>query len=743
MKNLAVVAAIDFAALFREEQRSLGGTASVIKSILPHLEANNVICLGITSDKAAVGKEIKIKEDVVFIPIIYTPHHSKIPKRLKYFLGARRINIFLRKYDVSSVYSHSFEMSFWIDKNFGVVEHMHGAENAVTKATFSHLRLNFFKAGWEYIRASSLKKAKGVVAIDELCFRLARQFHSSHSILRIPNFVDTDVFFPDPTGFEKLPTNKKIILFVGRIEEVKGLELFIDVVGRLNKTADDWVGVIVGNGSYQSNLEAYSRQVGNAGSITFLGPIYNQSELRKIYSMAQVLLLTSHYEGVPMTVLESLACGTPVISTDVGGISSLGTDSVSCLTINNRNPDTFANAILDLGGHRSLVEAGRFPYGVKASAKNISEALAASAKKKSVFAPIPLPPPVHGSNLMNKAVVCSQILSNEFDFDVFPMSYNTNSKEIGRFQFRKVFQTIKNLLVICTRSFRRYDLVYYSPAVKGFAFYRDLLLLLPLKMSGKNILIHLHGKGIEKAASRNRLEMLLYKLFFRNTSVICLSERLIYDIKSVFSGPLYIVNNGIDEIEYPPRKRMNSIPVILFLSNLIASKGVFVLLSAAKILKNEGLNFKIDLVGAPRGDILARIEEFIKENNLSELIISIGPKYDAQKVDAFINSDIFVFPTEYENETWGLVVNEAMQASLPVIATTEGALPDIIEDGVTGFLIERNTPELLADKIRLLLADENLRIKMGQAGFKRYEKKYTSKVMHNRLKDVFSIVAHR
>jgi glycosyltransferase involved in cell wall biosynthesis len=79
-----------------------------------------------------------------------------------------------------------------------------------------------------------------------------------------------------------------------------------------------------------------------------------------------------------------------------------------------------------------------------------------------------------------------------------------------------------------------------------------------------------------------------------------------------------------------------------------------------------------------------------------------------------------------------------MKASLPVITTSEGALPDMVEDQVTGFIIQKGSPEQLANKLKLLLADENLRLKIGQAGYEKYLKKYTSTIMQQRMSDVLS-----
>lgn len=358
--------------------------------------------------------------------------------------------------------------------------------------------------------------------------------------------------------------------------------------------------------------------------------------------------------------------------------------------------------------------------------------------KRKVFCPIPIPPPYYGSNMATKDIIESPKLNQEFELDIVPISYNVNTKNVGRFELKKIYLILKYFFTIVKKSFKKYDLVYYVPAVTGFAFVRDLFLLLPIKISKQNILIHLHGKGIKAQAEKSKIYKLLYKFFFKNTSVICLSERLVFDIKDVFDGTVYIVNNGIQVVNYPTQKNKNEIPVILYLSNFIETKGILVLLEAAHLLKSQNIKFKLNLVGAPRGDIMKKMNHLIEKYDLQDQIISMGPKYDNEKKEAFQNADIFVFPTYYPLETWGLVNIEAMQASLPVISTNEGAIPDIIDDGITGFIVKKQDASDLAEKIAILLKDEKLRIEMGKKGKEKFLNNYTYEIIEKRIVEVFN-----
>ena len=78
-----------------------------------------------------------------------------------------------------------------------------------------------------------------------------------------------------------------------------------------------------------------------------------------------------------------------------------------------------------------------------------------------------------------------------------------------------------------------------------------------------------------------------------------------------------------------------------------------------------------------------------------------------------------------------------MQHSIPIISTLEGGIPDIIEDGITGFLIAPKNVEDLASKLELLIKNHDLRIQMGIAGRKKYEQQFTQQIFENRLHDIF------
>ncbi len=350
MHNLAILALDDFEHWSSTESLSMGGATGVIKSILPYLKADSIYLIGITSNKSNLYREIPYHNNIVIVPLIYVPAVSVIPVRIRAICYSRKLNSVLQKYNIGSVYSHAEEMSFWIRPGVTILYHMHGGANAIVKAKNKWLRLKIIQNVWEYVRRRNIQKASRIIAIDAFCLDLANEQNAGSKTLLIPNFVDTGIFYRDETPSSVLAHIKEnILLFVGRLEEVKGLELFADTLLELNKReSGKWTGVFVGRGTYRPVIEKYIRDKSAADAFFFAGPVFKQDELRKIYSRASVLMISSHYEGIPMVILECLACGTPVMSTDVGGIKELIADNISCFVGSSRDPSEFADLALKI-----------------------------------------------------------------------------------------------------------------------------------------------------------------------------------------------------------------------------------------------------------------------------------------------------------------------------------------------------------------------------------------------------------
>jgi glycosyltransferase involved in cell wall biosynthesis len=154
--------------------------------------------------------------------------------------------------------------------------------------------------------------------------------------------------------------------------------------------------------------------------------------------------------------------------------------------------------------------------------------------------------------------------------------------------------------------------------------------------------------------------------------------------------------------------------IILFLGSLTARKGSQILVNAMNKVIAKSPNTVLVIVGD--GSQKSKLQESINRLELNNAVILTGSVSENQKIAYYRSADIFTLPSFAE--AFPLSLLEAGAAGLPVIATRVGGIPNIVEDGANGLLIEAGNCDDLADKISYLLDDGTLRETMGSTGRK-------------------------
>jgi glycosyltransferase involved in cell wall biosynthesis len=136
----------------------------------------------------------------------------------------------------------------------------------------------------------------------------------------------------------------KLLIFVGRLEEVKRIDKIIDSLRFVKEYHIDCKLVIIGDGSLKEKLINQSKMNKINDKIIFVGR-KPHDELPIYYNSADLLILVSEIEGFPMTILESLSCGTPVLASDVGGIPKVVIKNINGVVIYNTEPEIIAKSV--------------------------------------------------------------------------------------------------------------------------------------------------------------------------------------------------------------------------------------------------------------------------------------------------------------------------------------------------------------------------------------------------------------
>ena len=357
-----------------------------------------------------------------------------------------------------------------------------------------------------------------------------------------------------------------------------------------------------------------------------------------------------------------------------------------------------------------------------------------------------LPPPYHGTNIYFQNLLRSRI-TEEFDVYHLDTSDHRDLNNLSKLDLINVYLAIKNLFELFIVLFRfKPALVYLAPSPSILPYIRDgLFILITHFFSHAKIVIHMHA-GMDFREKFFEKSNFLTRAFVRNTlkkvhTAIVLGDNL----KRILIGlvdKVIVIPNGTDfnlRLQETIIK-FNKVVTISFLGSLVKRKGVLDILEAAKYVLKKHRNVIFKLGGSWRlQEIETKKEAYriIKRNDYAEHIDFIGMVFGDEKINFFLDTDIFVFPSH--NDSFGIVNIEAMSAECAVISSRNvGAINEIVEDGVTGLLVERKNPKKLADAILNLLDNVDVRISMGKAGRKRYEKLFTMKRNTDKFIELFT-----
>jgi D-inositol-3-phosphate glycosyltransferase len=182
----------------------------------------------------------------------------------------------------------------------------------------------------------------------------------------IPPGVDIGHFYPisddEAKEFIGIPPCEHMLLFVGRIEPLKGIDTLIEAIALMRQTDVRVCLTVIGGdpgaspetiNSEMARLQSLREQYGLKDLVTFLGQ-RGQATLPYYYSAAEAVVVPSHYESFGMVALEAMACGTPVVASQVGGLAFLVQDGVTGYTVPVDEPNALADRLTSLVNDRQL-----------------------------------------------------------------------------------------------------------------------------------------------------------------------------------------------------------------------------------------------------------------------------------------------------------------------------------------------------------------------------------------------------
>ena len=359
------------------------------------------------------------------------------------------------------------------------------------------------------------------------------------------------------------------------------------------------------------------------------------------------------------------------------------------------------------------------------------------------------PPPHHGVTTVNETLIKSHRIREHFTVRHLDLSDRRPISTVEKFDWQNVWAALRHgtqgaWLMLAWRP----RVIYLTISQKTLGFLRDALFLMPARLLGLKIVVHLHGGNFHNFYSHAAapLRWLILFCLRRVGCAIVLGENL----RGCFDGVLpadrvAVLPNGIPDLA-PPRakqasKHDNEPLRVLYLGTVVTEKGIEVFLDAALRVLDRSEKWEF-LVAGPwyRSEERQRLEAKARAHQRGSRITFVGEVAGNQKAELLCSCDIFVFPG-IQQEGLPLVTLEAMCAGLPVVASAVGCLCEVIEEGVTGFLVPPGDATAVENRLQRLADDWVLCQQMGAAGRRRYEQLYRQELFEERMTALFQAVA--
>jgi len=235
-----------------------------------------------------------------------------------------------------------------------------------------------------------------------------------------------------------------------------------------------------------------------------------------------------------------------------------------------------------------------------------------------------------------------------------------------------------------------------------------------------------HGTGIEAWDQMQRGVGGKLKLFLEKALLFKMRYDKVVSVSEDFlqypniNNDIQVIHNGVDiNLFDQMNQKKNPIFTLLFVGRLHSQKGLTYLLRAIKSVVERGVKLRLHIIG--NGDEKQDLLEEVKRLGIGSYVRFFGKVFGNDLIREYKASHAFILPSIYEGQP--LTILEAWAAKLPVVATRVGGIPNIVDDGVDGFLVDpRNEKDLAAAILRCMSADH---LSMGERGYQKVKEKFS------------------
>ena len=382
----------------------IGGIETLIRSMLRHTPADlRMEAAGVTENPAERPvrrwQTYRLGEqDVRFYPVfsVRKPNlRTRFPLFLQFPLRLRFTRLNLR--EAVAVYHRVEPLAFSTLPARATVLFIHGHPLEITGPA-SEVRWRHVPRLYQAVEARAIRRADRIFVISRAGTEWLRERYPEKKdrIAFLATWYNDDVFWLASEGererarlafarrFHFDPAGR-FVLFAGRWEAQKNPNLALEAFARVAAGRESLHLLLAGSGGLEKAMREAVNELGMTGRIHFLGPL-TAPELATVMGFCDTLLVSSSFEGMPILVLEALACGLPVVSTDSGEIRQVIREGVTGAISAEHTPESLARALEMMLERivpqtRESCSRAAVPYGPKALLPGLYEVLRELGRK--------------------------------------------------------------------------------------------------------------------------------------------------------------------------------------------------------------------------------------------------------------------------------------------------------------------------------------------------------------------------
>jgi glycosyltransferase involved in cell wall biosynthesis len=533
-----------------------------------------------------------------------------------------------------------------------------------------------------------------------------------------------------------------LCLTVGSLTLQKDHENLLEAASRLLASRADVAFAIAGEGPLQDGLRQRVDELGLGERVQFLG---RRTDVPDLLRAADIFVLSSAWEGLPITILEAMASGVPCVATTVGGNAEAIEDGVSGFLVPPHDPETLAGAIDRAAADGELRlrigRAGRLAYESRFTADKMARQTEAlyrlSLARASCLAPdgkirvlFVIRQLDYGGAERQLVELATRLPRDRFDAMVCclcppgPLAVELEERGIT------VVSTHKKLGALSTCSWALLSLVReFRPAVlHSYLFSANWRSLSVGRVAGVPLVV----TSVRNVDIHTKKIFTLGERFFAglNDCVIANAEAVreyVSDKHGIPRSKMHVIHNGVAMERVRPRREASGYAteagVVGMIASLSVKKRHETFLRAARLVLESLPDTRFVVVG--EGPLRQELESRAKELGISDAVCFRGSTEDVGRILAAIDVSVLTSVKEGCSN----VILESMAAALPLVVTDAGGNRELVLDEVTGFIVPIDDAEAVAERIVRLLSDADLRRRMGEEGLKRVRERFSVRRM--------------